>query len=135
MRAAAVLMAVLLLGAAGEAPQDFITHYCGGGVTGGGGGLVVTSDGTVMRLRRARAGAPANEAVIRQGEAAAYARIGALLDAARFERVPRGEPSNMTCSITRRRGGQSHVVMWGISRAPPALAEALRALEALGRAD
>lgn len=134
MRVPTILLAGLLLGAAGEAPQDFITRYCGGGVTGGGGGLSVTADGTVTRLRRPRAGAPVEETVVRH-DPAAYARIGALLDAARFDRMPRGEPSNMTCSITRRRGGQPHVVMWGIGRAPPALSEAFSALEALGRPD
>ena len=133
MRVLAALLAAVLLGAAGEAPGDGIARYCGGGVTGGGGGVSVTAAGTVTRLRRPRAGAPPEEQVIRHGETAAYARIAALLDAARFESMARGEPSNMTCSITRRRDGRSHQVMWGIGRAPPALAEAFSALDAIGR--
>lgn len=126
------MMLALLLGGADEAPTDAITSYCGGGVTGGGGGLRIAPDGAVVRLRRPHAGAPLEETRL-EDRAEAYARIAALLDTARFERMPRGEPSNMTCSLARRRGGQSHLVMWGIGRAPAALQPALREMEALGR--
>ena len=131
-RAGAAAMLALLLGAAGPGPEDAITSYCGGGVTGGGGGLRITSDGTVVRLRRPLAGAPVEETRI-EDRAAPYARIAALLDAVGFDRMPRGAPSNMTCSLTRRRGGQSHQVMWGIGRTPAALQPALREIEAAGR--
>jgi hypothetical protein len=122
---------LLLLAAAGQASADDITRYCGGGVTGGGGGLRLSPDGSVVRLRRPRAGAPVEET--RLEASAPYDRINALLDAAGFERMPRGAPSNMTCSIARRQGGVSHVVMWNIGHPPVALQPALREIEAVGR--
>ena len=128
---AALLALSLLVGAAGDAPPDAIIRYCGGGISGGGGGLRIEPDGRVVQLRRARAGAPVEERLL--DATASYAHIAALLDAAGFEQMPRGAPSNMTCSITWRRGGRPHVVMWGISRAPPALQPALREMEAFGR--
>jgi hypothetical protein len=100
-------------------------------VTGGGGGLRIGPDGGAVRLRRPRAGAPVEETPL--AGTVPHARIAALLDAANFERMPRGMPSNMTCSITRWRDGQAHVVMWSIGQPPAALQPALREIEAVGR--
>lgn len=126
-----LLVLPLVLGAAGEPLPDAIIRYCGGGITGGGGGLRIEPDGRVVRLRRPRAGAPVEETVL--DGSAPYARVAALLDTAGFDRMPRGAPSNMTCSITRWRGGRSQVVMWGITQTPAALQPALREMEAFGR--
>ena len=130
-RATPVVALALLLGAAGEAPGDAIVAYCGGGVTGGGSGTRIEADGAVLRLRRPLAGAPLEET--RAGQPAPYARITALLDAAGFERMPRGTPANMTCSITRQQGGRSHQVMWPAGQPPAPLRPALREIEAAGR--
>lgn len=127
----ALLALPLLIGGAGELPNGSIVRYCGGGVTGGGGGLRIDPDGSVLRFHRARAGAPIEETPVETR--APYARIAALLDAAGFKHLPRGAPSNMTCSLTRWRDGRSHVVMWGIGHAPAALQPALREIEAVGR--
>jgi hypothetical protein len=132
MNRVAWVLLPLLLGGAGEPPPNgTIVHYCGGGVTGGGGGLRIDPDGTMLRFRRARAGAPVEETALEA--TAPHARIAAMLDAAHFEAMPRGAPSNMTCSVTRWRDGRAHVVMWGIGRAPAALQPALREIQALGR--
>ncbi|WP_211870214.1 hypothetical protein [Neoroseomonas terrae] len=120
-----MLLALLL--AAAEAPADSITRYCGGGATGGGGGLRLDADGSATTLRRPRAGAPLVQVPTESGTT--YAEVARLLEAARFERLARGEPSNMTCSITWQRGGWSHQVRWGIGRVPAALQPAFRALE------
>ena len=53
-----VPLLLLLPGAALAQPAERITLYCGGGVTGGGGGVAADADGRLLRLRRARAGAP-----------------------------------------------------------------------------
>ncbi|BDG72778.1 hypothetical protein [Roseomonas fluvialis] len=132
MRIAALAVAALLAGAAGPAPGEAIVTYCGGGATGGGGGLQLTPDGSVTRLRRPRAGAPVEETLL-DGRSAPYARIAAMLEAAGFAGLPRGAPSNMTCSIAWRRHGASHQVMWGIGQAPAALRPALAEIEAAGR--
>ncbi|MEO3473845.1 hypothetical protein AAFN86_18400 [Roseomonas sp. CAU 1739] len=123
------LLPALLLGATEQASTDTIISDCGGGVTGGGGGTCIEVDGTAALLRRPRAGAPAEET--RLDVPAPYARIAALLDSAGFVRMPRGAPSNMTCSITWLRDGQSHVVTWGIGRAPAARQPAWREIETL----
>lgn len=130
MRARPAILA-LLLAAAGPAAAEDIVSYCGGGVTGGGGGLRIEEDGTVTRLRRARAGAPLEES--RLDTSAPYERIAAMLDAAGFAAMPPGAPSNMTCSITRHWQGQAHAVMWGIGHAPAPLMQAWREIEAAGR--
>ena len=85
-RLAALLVLPLLSGGARQAAAEDIVSYCGGGVTGGGGGLRIKADGTVLRLRRARAGAPIEES--RLDTNAAYERIAVLLDEAGFERRP-----------------------------------------------
>jgi hypothetical protein len=132
MRIATLALVPLLAGAAGPLPREAITTYCGGGVTGGGGGVQITPDGAVTRFRRPRAGAPVEETPL-EGLSAPYARIAAMLDQAGFARMPRGEPSNMTCSLTWQRPGGRHQVLWGIGRAPAALQPALREIEAAGR--
>jgi hypothetical protein len=132
MRIATLALVPLLAGAAGPLPREAITTYCGGGATGGGGGLQLMPDGSVTRVRRPRAGAPVEETVL-EGRSAPYARIAAMLEQAGFARMPRGEPSNMTCSLTWQRPGATHQVMWGIGRAPAALQPALREIEAAGR--
>ena len=64
---------------------------------------------------------------------AATAGAGGAGRAAGFERMPRGAPSNMTCSLTRRRGGRSHTVLWNITRTPAALRPAWQEIEAVTR--
>lgn len=130
-RLAALLVLPLLSGGARQAAAEDIVSYCGGGVTGGGGGLRIKADGTVLRLRRARAGAPIEES--RLDTNAAYERIAVLLDEAGFERMPPGAPSNMTCSITRHWQGKAHAVIWSIGHAPAALQPVLHEMEAAGR--
>lgn len=128
-------LAILLflpLAAAPAARADAIVGYCGGGVTGGGGGTRIESDGTVVRLLRRRPGTPAEESQL-EDRSAPYARIAAMLDAADFVRMPRGAPSNMTCSITWLRNGQAHLVMWGIATTPTALRTAWQEIQAAGR--
>jgi hypothetical protein len=132
MRIATLALAALLAGAAGPPPGEAIVTYCGGGATGGGGGVQLTPDGSITRFRRARAGAPVEETPL-EGRVAPYAHIAAMLDHAGFARMPRGAPSNMTCSLTWRRPGATHQVLWGIGRAPAALQPALREIEAAGR--
>ncbi|MGX9965955.1 hypothetical protein ACVFYP_21695 [Roseomonas sp. F4] len=124
VRTAMMALAALLLGGAGEPP---ITAWCYGGVTGGGGGTRIEVDGSVTNLRRPRAGAPDQETP-RGTDPAAYRRWSGLLDAAGFERMPRGNPGNMTCGLTR--GGRQ--VIWanpGIPASlPPAVAQVYREL-------
>lgn len=129
--AAALLLALAPLPAAAREP-DSIIRYCGGGVTGGGGGTRIEPDGSVIRLHRPRAGAPLEERRL-EDRRAPFARIAAMLDAARFEQIPRGAFSNMTCSLTRWRGGRSHTVLWGVTQAPAALRPALQEIEAVSR--
>jgi hypothetical protein len=92
----------------------------------------LASDGSVTRVRRARAGAPVEETPL-DGRVAPYARIAAMLEQAGFARMPRGAPSNMTCSITWQRKGGQHQVLWNIGQAPAALRPALAEIEATGR--
>jgi hypothetical protein len=132
MRTAALALIALLAGAAGPPPPEAIVTYCGGGVTGGGGGLQITPDGSVTRFRRARAGAPVEDTLL-EGRSAPYARIAAMLEQAGFARMPRGEPSNMTCSLTWQRPGGRHQVLWSIGQAPAPLRPALAEIEAAGR--
>lgn len=132
MRIAALALAALLAAAAGPPPGEAIVTYCGGGATGGGGGLQLTPDGAVTRFRRARAGAAVEDTVL-EGRSAPYARIAAMLEQAGFARMPRGVPSNMTCSITWQRPGGRHQVRWNIGQAPAALRPALQEIEAAGR--
>jgi hypothetical protein len=132
MRIAALALAALLAAAAGPPPPEAIVTYCGGGATGGGGGIQITPDGSITRFRRARAGAPVEETRL-EGRSAPYASIAAMLEQAGFVRMPRGEPSNMTCSLTWQRPGGRHQVLWGIGRAPAALQPVLREIEAAGR--
>lgn len=102
------LAALLLSGAAVLAqPADRIPLYCGGGFTGGGGGVAAEADGRLLRLSRPRAGAPLEEIPI-EDRTAPFARWSDMLDAAGFDRLPRGAPSNMTCSLTRG----THHVLW-----------------------
>jgi hypothetical protein len=130
--ATVALLALAPLPAAASEASDAIIRYCGGGATGGGGGTRIEPDGSVIRLRRPRAGAPLEETRL-DDRTAPYARIAAMLDAAGFERMPRGAPSNMTCSLTRRRGGRSHTVLWNITRTPAALRPAWQEIEAVTR--
>ncbi|MBP0466015.1 hypothetical protein J5Y09_18965 [Roseomonas sp. PWR1] len=130
MRPAALALAALLLAAAGEAPPGGILSWCGGGVTGGGGGLRIAPDGSVTQLRRDRAGAPLVETPAPERRAD-YARLAAMLDAAGFTRLPRGTPSNMTCSLAWRDGPRNHEVLWPIGQPPAALGPILRDIEAL----
>lgn len=130
-RAGVLLGLSLLLAAAGAPPPGVIVHYCGGGVTGGGGGLRIDPDGDV-RIRRPRALAPAEETLLRTG-GDTYARVAAMLEAAGFDRLPPGEPSNMTCSLTWRRAGRSHAVRWRMGQTPAALGPAAEAMRAAAR--
>jgi hypothetical protein len=127
-----MLAALLLVVATNLAQADSITRYCGGGVTGGGGGVRLSDDDSVMRFRRPRPG-PVVEETPLGSHPGSYARIAAMLTAAGFERLRRGEPSNMTCSITWQRDGKSQLVMWSIGSPPAALQPVLRELEAFGR--
>ncbi|MBW6397075.1 hypothetical protein KPL78_04405 [Roseomonas sp. HJA6] len=117
--------AALLFGSAAALaePGERITLYCGGGFTGGGGGVAAEADGRLLRLRRPRAGAPLEQMSV-EGRTAPYARWSALLDAARFDTLPRGEPGNMTCGITRG----AHHVMWPSTHTPTTLPAPLRDL-------
>lgn len=117
MRVFWVALMGLALGGAGVAEAP-ITAWCFGGVTGGGGGMRITADGAVTQLRRPRAGAPEQETPMGM-DPAAYQRWSATLDAAGFARMPRGNPSNMTCGLTHA-GKQ---VIWrgpGLEPAVPA---------------
>ncbi len=119
-RLAPLLPIAALLAGAGPANEGSITLYCGGGVTGGGGGVAAREDGTLLRLRRPRAGAPMAEE--RVEATAPIARWQAMLDAAGFDTMPRGAPSNMTCSLARIRAGATRHVLWnGASSAPAPL--------------
>jgi hypothetical protein len=128
------LLLLLLVSPVAHGQAPAITLYCGGGVTGGGGGLMVDMAGTLHRLRQPRAGAP-REVTPLAGPQAPLGAWQALLDAARFESLARGVPSNMTCSLSR--GAQ--VVLWGGPRSldslPPeigAVVDAMRAHAAQG---
>ena len=118
-----VPLLLLLPGAALAQPAERITLYCGGGVTGGGGGVAADADGRLLRLRRARAGAPLEETPL-EGRTAPVARWSAMLDAAGFDRLPRGEPGNMTCGVTRG----AHRVIWPSTVTPSGLPAPLREL-------
>jgi len=120
-----VTLASLLFGGAAALaePAERITLYCGGGFTGGGGGVAAEADGRLLRLSRRQAGAPLVETPL-EGRAVPYARWSALLDAARFDTLPRGEPGNMTCGVTRG----AHHVMWPSIDAPTTLPAPLREL-------
>jgi hypothetical protein len=123
------LLAAFLI-AAGEPGRDGIVTWCGGGVTGGGGGLHVAPEGAVTRIRRAQAAAPLEETRVPEHRAD-FARLAAMLDAAGFVRMPRGEPSNMTCSLTRRDGTRTSEVLWPIGQPPAGLRPILQELETL----
>ena len=130
MRRAGVALAAILLIGAGEPAPDGIVTWCGGGVTGGGGGLHVAPDGAVTRLHRALAGAPLEQTRVPERRAD-FARLAAMLDTAGFARIPRGEPSNMTCSLARRDGARTHEVLWPIDQPPARLRPILQEIDAL----
>lgn len=102
-----------------------ITYYCGGGFTGGGGGIVAEADGRLLLATRRTAAAPLEEEEL-AGRTAPVARWHALLDAAGFERMPPGRPSNMTCSLARQRGDQTHSLRWPGLDLPATLPPAVR---------
>lgn len=130
MTARGIAVALLLgLGTAQAQPDERITFYCGGGVTGGGGGVAADPDGRLLRLRRPRAGAPLEELPV-EGATAAHERWSAMLDTAGFDRMPRGEPGNMTCGLTR---GAKRVI-WPTPHVPPTLPAPLREVIAEMRA-
>ncbi len=122
-RCLAALLLLALPGLARAQPLERITFYCGGGVTGGGGGVAAQADGALLRLRRPRAGAPLEETPV-EGRTAPFARWSAMLDAARFDTLPRGTPGNMTCGIARG----AHRVIWPSTVPPPGLPAPLREL-------
>lgn len=125
MKRAALLLVLTTAAPVLTNEPDRITLYCGGGVTGGGGGIAVGGDGRLIRLSRGTAGRPLQQEAVPDRTAPA-ARWHALLDAAGFERLPRGSPSNMTCSLARRRNGQSHTVLWSGLGLPATLPPAVR---------
>jgi hypothetical protein len=120
-RAAAVLLALLaaLPAQAQAQPADRITLFCRGGVTGGGGGAIALGDGTLLRTRQPRAGAPVEQEAL-PGRVAPIARWQALLDAARFETLPGGARGNLACSLSRQRDGRAHGLGWSATADLPA---------------
>ena len=123
MRYRLLLLCLLLLATAAHAQAPSITLYCGGGFTGGGGGVMVDADGGLHRLRQPTFATP-SEVTPLPGPPAPLAEWQALLDAARFESLPRGAPSNMTCSLKRG----DHTVLWGGNRRFESLPQPLRTL-------
>jgi hypothetical protein len=111
IRPAAILLALLAAPPAAAQPADRITLFCGGGVTGGGTGAIARGDGTLVRTRQARAGAPLDEQPL-PGRTAPIAHWHALLDAARFETLPGGPRGNIACSLSRQRDGRAHGLGW-----------------------
>jgi hypothetical protein len=132
------LMAIAIVTAAPSSaapPVASITLYCGGGVTGGGGGLIVQADGDMLHIGRER---PREPDVLKRTTVPReqVMRWHAMLDAAGFDSLPRGEPSNMTCSLSRRSSGGKHVVLWGGGRPlPRVLRDVVEEIRAAGRND
>jgi len=123
MRYRLLLLCLLLSATAAHAQASSITLYCGGGVSGAGGGVMVDDTGTLYRLNQPAI--PQRRQVIPlPGPPAPLAEWQALLDAARFESLPRGAPSNMTCSLKRG----DHTVLWGGNRRFESLPQPLRTL-------
>lgn len=116
-------------------PRGQITLYCGGGATGNGGGWIVRADGVMFRTGRKRPGEPdvLDRTTLPPEQ---VARWHAMLDAAGFDSLPRGEPSNMTCSLSRRSPSGEHVVLWGGGQPlPEALRDVVEEISAGGRND
>lgn len=117
IRRAAILLALLAPLPAASQPPDRIALFCRGGVTGGG--AVALGDGTLIRTRQPRAGAPLEEEVL-PGRTAPTARWHALLDEARFETLQSGPRGNIACSLSRHRGGTAYGLGWSPSATLPA---------------
>ncbi|HEY0595799.1 hypothetical protein [Sphingopyxis sp.] len=112
-----------------------ITLYCGGGATGDGGGLIAQADGALLHVGRERPGEPhiLKRTTIPLEQ---VRRWHAMLDTARFDSMPRGEPSNMTCSLSRRSPRREHLIFWGGNRQlPKALRAIVEEMWAAGRND
>jgi hypothetical protein len=84
-----------------------ISYGCSGGFTSGGRTRTLAPDGSVKACERSKATA-APVCTTQPGDAARYRQVNALLDAAKFDSLPAGEPMNMTCTFTR--GDKSVVV-------------------------
>ncbi|RVT98575.1 hypothetical protein EOD42_00190 [Rhodovarius crocodyli] len=132
------LLAALLLAApaevrAGARAEQALRLYCGGGFTGGGGGVAVDSAGQLTRLRRQTFAAPLESRPI-EGRPQPVAEWLRMLEGAGFRRLPRGEPSNMTCTLTMGAGPTGHFIMWRGTGTPPDLpAPVLHVIAALRR--
>lgn len=121
--AIAVMIAVAAPSDAGSQAGS-ITLYCGGGATGDGGGLIAQADGALLHIGRER---PEEPDILKRTTIPREQVRGwhAMLDAAGFDTLPRGEPSNMTCSLSRESLHREHRILWGGNRQLP---EALRAI-------
>lgn len=93
--------------------------------------IEVTAEGRVTHLTRIRGAAPAARDI--PGPPAPIASWHALLDAARFESMARGEASSANCALTRRQGTSSFTHVWFGREPPEPLREVVRAMrEAAG---
>ncbi|NKC30750.1 hypothetical protein HEQ75_07735 [Roseomonas sp. BU-1] len=128
----ALLLAGLLVGPARPgfaqlAPEmpGSITAYCGGGVTGGGGGTRITSDGELVRLDRARSGAPQTLTLL-GNDIQAYRRWKTTLDEAGFTRMTDLRPGNLSCSLTQEVRGRLFGLAWPGAAPPSRIPEPVR---------
>lgn len=127
-------LALFLLAApAALAQPAAITLYCGGGV-------MVDAAGGLHALRQPGFAAP-RETIPLPGPAAPLAAWQALLDAARFESLDRGNPGNMTCTLrrhARQDGPREHEVLWvgdvQSSARSPQLRSVVEAMQGMARA-
>lgn len=114
--------------------EDRIALSCFGGIIGGGVVTFIAPNGVVSRYDCAGPGEARCAAPQPLGDdSAAYARWTAALDRAGFKAIEKQSFGNVTCDLTRERGGQVHSVAFNglpdsSSGLPSAVATVVREL-------
>ena len=118
MRLTTALLAVALLGgpsalASEDTQKESLSWGCSGGFTGGGDGVVVHRDGEIHRWSRPTYRDPVEQSFVRS-DGAATRDLFAELERISFTGIHYNKVGNMTCSVTLRRDGSTHIVAWPI---------------------
>ena len=118
------LLAMLDCAAANAGPSfDEVTSSCQGGFTGGAYGVTVHRDGRIVRWHTPSFRQDPEE-VPMQADPKLATELLEEIDRIGFAAIEHDEKGNMTCTLTARKGEESHTVSWPHGRnAVPAVRE------------
>jgi len=108
-RYALFFIGVLLITTSCKAQTDSINYGCSGGFTGGGDGIKVLSDGSIIKWTLTAG--QLKETVVKIDLTLSKAVFTRLKDI-QFTKIDYQKFGNMTCSLTLKEDGISHVVSW-----------------------